>query len=92
MIPPPVIKICEWGPWAIASKLQLPSRSYFNPILHGLFQAGSTRGGGIKCPRPFSLKRLKLLQSNLVHVKNFDKVQNTWSPSWISKHGIAQYL
>ena len=45
----------------------------FNPILHGLFQVGSTQGGGgggkgdTKCSRPFSLKRLKLLQSNLVH-------------------------
>ena len=44
----------------------------FNPILHGLYPAGPTRlggggGGGTKCPRPFSLKRLKLLQLNLVH-------------------------
>ena len=22
---------------------------------------------------------------------NFDKVQNAWPPSWISKYGIAQY-
>ena len=37
----------------------------FNPILHGLFQAGSTGGGGKKCPQPFSLNWLKLLQSQL---------------------------
>ena len=44
------------------------------PILHGLFNAGSTRGGGgggggmgTKCPRHFSMKQLNLLQLNLVH-------------------------
>ena len=37
--------------------------SAINPILHGLFQAGSTWGrGGGGGQRPFSLKQLKLLQ------------------------------
>ena len=48
----------------------------FNPTLHGLSQACSTlflggegegREEDTKCPRPFSLKLLKLLQSNLAH-------------------------
>ena len=39
-----------------------------NPILHGLFHAVlHWGGGGTKCTRPFSQKRIKLLQSNLVH-------------------------
>ena len=36
---------------------------WFNDGLHGLFQVGSTMGG-TKCPRSFSLKRLKLLYCN----------------------------
>ena len=39
--------------------LILSYKGFLRLVLHG--------GGGTKCPRTFSLKRLKLLQSNLVY-------------------------
>ena len=42
--------------------LTLSYTGFLRLVLHG-----GEGGGGTKCPRPFSLKRLKLLQLNLVH-------------------------
>ena len=36
----------------------------------------------------FNVFKCKLTKKSF----KFDKVQNSWPPSWISKKGIAQYL
>ena len=43
----------------------LVSINHLTQAFSGWFYTGGQ--GGTKCPQPFSLKQLKLLQSNLVH-------------------------
>ena len=53
----------------------------FNPIRPGLFWGAWARGdGGGKCPRPVTPKNAHRLEKAF----NFDTVQSTWPPSWIS--------
>ena len=67
--------ICQGIDWSFTSAdapwqngVTMSLIKFFKTALTRAFQVVSTREGGLtKCPRPFSLKWLKLLQSNLVY-------------------------